>query len=433
MALGTGGWTSQNMVLPGTYINFTSPLTATASAGVTGVVAIPLELDWGKEGEIITVEYSDFISDSKSIFGYDILDDKMINIRELFKNASKLLVYRLGTSTKASCTYASALYGGIRGNDLKLVVTKDGDIFTVETYLDGSLVDSQDVTSSDELTDNDYVSFVKTSTLAVTTGLSLTGGANDSSITGDDYQSFLDKIESYTFNILACPSSTDTIKALFVLFTKTMCDDSGSNFQTVCYRVENADHQCVVSVENESGDSDNPEALVYWVSGALANCALGESITNKTYDGEYDADLDYTQAELKAGITAGKFMFHSVNGTAVVLKDINTFVSFTDTKGSDFASNQTVRTTMSLAVDIAAQFGSYYLGKVPNDSAGRLSLWNDVCKILSSYQSQRAIDSFETSDITISEGSERTNVICQIENLQITGAMEALYMNVVII
>ena len=52
MALGGGSFITQNKVLPGAYINFVSVASASATLSDRGVVTMPLELDWGVEGQI---------------------------------------------------------------------------------------------------------------------------------------------------------------------------------------------------------------------------------------------------------------------------------------------------------------------------------------------------------------------------------------------
>lgn len=58
--LGGGTFISQNKKLPGSYINFVSASRASSALSERGIVAMPLALDWGAEGEIITVTNEDF-------------------------------------------------------------------------------------------------------------------------------------------------------------------------------------------------------------------------------------------------------------------------------------------------------------------------------------------------------------------------------------
>ncbi|HCA71377.1 MAG TPA: phage tail protein, partial [Ruminococcaceae bacterium] len=55
MALGGGTFTAQDKVLPGAYINFVSAAQASTMLSDRGIVAMPLQLDWGPDGEVFSV------------------------------------------------------------------------------------------------------------------------------------------------------------------------------------------------------------------------------------------------------------------------------------------------------------------------------------------------------------------------------------------
>lgn len=172
MALGGGTFITQNKVLPGAYINFVSVASASATLSDRGVVTMPLELDWGVDGEIFEVEARDFQKNSTKFFGHAYTDDEMKGLRDLFKYASKLYAYKLNSGgTKASCTFATAKYPGTRGNDLKIVIQANVDDptqFDCYTYMGTDCVDEQTVSSASGLVDNDYVDFKQDATLIVT-------------------------------------------------------------------------------------------------------------------------------------------------------------------------------------------------------------------------------------------------------------------------
>ena len=110
MALGGGSFTTQNKKLPGAYINFVSVAAASAALSERGIATMPLELDWGKEGEIFEVTSEDFQKNTLKIFGYPYDHAKLKGLRDLFLGARTLYAYRLnGGGTKASNTYAEAL------------------------------------------------------------------------------------------------------------------------------------------------------------------------------------------------------------------------------------------------------------------------------------------------------------------------------------
>ncbi len=334
----------------------------------------------------------------------DIKFEKMKGLRDLFANASTLYAYRLDSGgTKASNTYAEALYGGTRGNSIRISIQQDIDDETkwdVTTYLDGEKVDMQTVSGPGELVPNGYVGFKTNFTLAAVAGEALTGGS-DGEVSGSSYQEFLDKIESYSFNTLGVVTTDDTVKKLFVSFTKRLRDEMGIKFQLVVYGYREADYMGVVSIKNKCIDGAYKDkdgmvypceaAAVYWVTGALAGCKVNASCQNRVYDGEYSVDATFTQSELASAILSGEFVFHMVNGSVRVLDDINTMVTVTDTCGEVFKDNQTVRVIDQLANDDAVLFNTKYLGKVPNDEAGRTALWADLVKIRQELQVLRAI------------------------------------------
>ncbi|ENY8474653.1 phage tail sheath family protein [Clostridioides difficile] len=433
MALGGGTFVTQNKVLPGAYINFVSATRATSSLSDRGIVAIPLELDWGIDEDVFQVTSDDFEKYSVKYFGYDYTHEKLKGLRDLFKNIRLGYFYKLNKGVKASCTIAIAKYSGIRGNDLKVIVTTnidDNAKFDVVTLLDNKKVDTQIAKVITDLQDNDYITWKKDATLEASAGLVFTGGTNGEAVTGAEYQAFLDKIESYSFNALGCLATTTEIKSLFVEFTKRMRDKVGAKFQTVLYKKSDADYEGVVSVENKIKDTGLLESsLVYWTTGAIAGCDINKSNTNKKYDGEFDVDVNYTQIQLEEALKTGKFIFHKVGDEVHVLEDINTFVSFTDDKNDDFSSNQSVRVLDQIANDIATLFNEKYLGKVPNDKAGRISFWNDVVKHHKELENIRAIEDFKTDDVSVELGNDKKTVIVS-DAVKVINAMSKLYMTV---
>ena len=429
--LGGGIFTAQNKTLPGAYINFVSAARATATLSDRGFVAMPLSLDWGEEGSVFTVTNDDFIRNCQKIFGYDYTHDKMKGLRDLFKNAQTLFAYKLNAGTKATNAYGTAKYGGIRGNDIKTVITANVDneaAFDVATYLGTSLVDKQTVLTMDELKDNDYVVFTKTAALALTASTPMSGGENGGDVTGQAWQDALAALEKYSFNVLGCLSTTETVKDLCIEYTKRMRDEVGVKFQCVVYKKATADHEAVISVENKVvGEAE--ESAVYWVTGAEAACKVNKSCTNKVYDGYFNVDVNYTQTQLEEALKAGKFIFHQVGENVRVLEDINTLVTVTEEKGADFKSNQTIRVIDQVGNDTAATFNTKYLGIIPNNRSGRISLWNDLVKYCKELQNLQAIEDFVPENIEVTQGDHKKAVIVSMVITPVN-AMAQLYMTV---
>jgi len=432
MALGGGSFIGMNKVLPGAYINFVSSTASQAEGVDRGVVALAADLDWGDPKKVVRITQADFYQNAWKYFGHDYKADALKPFRDLFTNAVAVYLYRLNGTTKATCTYCDARYEGTAGNNLKIVIaenensTSENRIYDVTTYADNIAVDSQTVTQTSELLDTDYVVWKDSATLAVTAGTNLTGGANGTS-SESEHQNFLDAIQQYQFNTLACASTNSTTQALYVAFTKRMRDDMGVKFQLILHGYTGTtDHEGIILVKNNTGSE-----LVYWVAGASAACPINESLTNKTYDGEYTVDVNLTQTQLQTALANGEFVFHRVGDEARVLSDINTLKTFTATKGSVFSDNQAVRVIDYIGNYIASLFNTKYLGKVANDNTGRTVLWNEIVNLFKVLQTNNAIVNFESSDITVTAGTTKNSVVANV-SVEIAGTMTKLYMTVLV-
>ena len=448
MALGGGAFIAQNKTLPGAYINFISAARATASLGDRGVVAAPFALDYGPEGRIFGLSASEIAGKSLALFGYAYTDEKMRFARELFANARTVYFYRLDGGTAAECTYAKAKYGGTRGNALTLVVEADADSpgqFVVQVLLNGSVVDRRSgAANTDDLKESPYLDWKPGVALEAMAGMAFTGGT-DTPATGEAHTRFLDAVETCGVNVICCPADSapdPVLQKLYAQRVKTLRDERGVKVQCVVWNYA-ADHEGVINVKNAvvgaAGGSAafNPCDIVYWVAGVAAGTPVNRSALNKIYDGEYLLDVDYTQLELENAIKNGEFAFHHVgnasDGSPVVrvLADINSLITVTAEKGDDFKENQTIRVLDQIGNDIAALFANKYLGVVPNDHDGRVSLWADIVAHHRQLEAARAIEDFDSADVTVEQGNTRKSVVVS-DKVRPVNAMAQLYMTVVV-
>ena len=436
MALGGGPFLTQNKVLPGTYQNFISAQRAFVNLSDRGYVGLPIALDWGTDDGVMTVTKEDFQKDSLKLFGYDYTHNKLKGIRDLFKGAITVFFAKLNLGgAKAANVLAEAKYKGVRGNDLKIVSqanVDDPSKFDVYTYLDTTLVDEQKgVAAIADLVANDYVTFKPNATLVATAGMPLTGGANGATAltAGTPHQQALDELEAYGFNTLGCLSSEPVIKSLYVEYTKRIRDEVGGKFQLVGHKIGAADHEGIIDIQNDAkGVDEEVFGATYWVTGVQAGVAVNRSNTNRKYDGEHTLDMTETktQPQLIALLKGGKYMFHRVGDEVRVLEDVNTFTSFAPDKNEDFSMNQVIRVLDQIAIDTANLFNTRYLGKVPNDQDGRISLWNDIGAHRMEMQRIRALQNYNKDELIVEQGNSKKSVVVT-EIVIPTVAMSQLY------
>jgi hypothetical protein len=106
-------------------------------------------------------------------------------------------------------------------------------------------------------------------------------------------------------------------------------------------------------------------------------------------------------------------------------------VTTSDTQGDIFKDNQTIRVIDQIANDIAVLFNTKYLGVVPNDAAGRTSLWSDIVKHHQQLNDIRAIENFSDSDISVAQGDTKKSVVVT-DAVTVVNAMGKLYMTVTV-
>lgn len=234
-------------------------------------------------------------------------------------------------------------------------------------------------------------------------------------------------LEPYEFNVL-CAYTADA--SAYITAVKSWRDDLGKKCQVVVYNAEKPDHEGVINVVSTVAEGD-AYALVAWVAGAEAGCQVNESCTNMLYNGEYKIICDKTQSQLEACLKNGQIAFHLVYGDVRLLEDINSLTTFTEDKGEDFKYNQTMRVVDLIANDIAYLFNTKYLGKIPNNASGRVSLWGDIVKHHRELEELQAIEAFNADELKVERGATKKSVVVH-DAITVVNAMAQLYMTVVV-
>lgn len=430
-----GTWVAQNKVRPGVYIDIYSQAKPLSTVGERGTTTMALALSWGAPKMIQTIYAGDNLFD---VLGYDITAPQLLLVREALKRVKTLLLYRLNAGTKATAILgsltATAKYGGLRGNDIKVIIQAnldDNTKFDVKTTVSDEEVDSQTVADIAGLVSNIWVDFSGAGSLAVNAGVALTGGA-DGSGTNQDHTEYLAAAELYDFNTMALVSTDATLKSVYVSFAKRLRDGEGRKIQLVVENYPTADFEGVISVKNgvalTDGTTLTAEQATAWVAAATAGAEANQSLTYRAYDDALDAVPRYSGPQIEAALLNGEFVFVHNGGKAIVEQDINTFTSFTPTKGKQFSKNRPIRVMDGLANDWKAVYETYYIGKVDNNDDGRNLFRKDCIKLAEDYQGMGAIQNFDAqTDILVSQGVDSDAVYVE-AYIQTVDSIEKVYM-----
>ena len=239
-------------------------------------------------------------------------------------------------------------------------------------------------------------------------------------------------IEPYDFNVLCAYTDVAEDVAAYIDAVKSWRDEIGKKCQVVVYSQTAPNHEGVINVVSTISDENvGLYALVAWVAGAEAGCKINESCTNMIYDGEYTVITNNTQLQLEDCIKNGQIVFHNVYGEVRLLEDVNSLTTTTVDKGEDFKANQTIRVIDQIANDIAKLFNTKYLGKIPNNASGRVSLWADIVAHHRQLEEIQAIENFDSALVTVEQGATKKSVIVN-DAVTVINSMAQLYMTVVI-
>ncbi|AIQ45619.1 phage-like element PBSX protein XkdK [Paenibacillus sp. FSL R7-0273] len=432
-----GTWTLQNKVRPGVYINVESSGGTLGAAGSRGVAGIALSLPWGAAKVITPIVAGE---DTLTRLGYDLTAPELLLVRETLKRARTVLLYKLNEGTKAAVTAgvltATAKYGGLRGNALRVVVQTnldDNTKFDVKTLLDGSVVDTQVVSNIAGLVANDWIVWSGTGALTASAGAPLVGGANGA-VTNADHTAFLAALELYDFQTVALPSTDNALKAVYAAFIRRLRDAEGKKVQAVLENYPTADNEGVLSVRNgvvlSDGTTLTAAQATAWVAGATAGAEMNESLTYAAYDDAVDVAPRYTNSQIEAALSAGEFIFTPSGGRAVVEQDINTFLSYTPAKNKSFHKNRVIRVLDGIANDLKRIFEASYIGKVSNNVDGRALFRKEIVVYLDALQGIDAIQNFDAqTDITVLPGTDSDAIYVE-ANIQPVDSIEKVYMKV---
>ncbi len=186
-----------NKVLPGVYAKIRA-----GERKVLGetprVAAMAMELDWGEEITILSKG-----EDTLERLWYSLDDQRMVLVKEILRHGEVLLLYRMNSGGSAASSKlgenltVTAVYPGVRGNDLTVTAVPQEDGVLVQTFLDGMEMDRQLVEDAGELQENDWVRFAGTGEPAAATAV-LTGGSSGE-VQETAYDVFLKELEGRAF------------------------------------------------------------------------------------------------------------------------------------------------------------------------------------------------------------------------------------------
>lgn len=437
-----GTWQSQNRIRAGAYINFVGVAKGLMTVGDRGIVALPLPLTWGAEGTLIEVLSTDMLTnDARALVGCNAFDSESKLLAGALTYAYKALVYRTTKDgAKAKVTLGNlvvtAKYAGTFGNQIQVSISKDTDsgIFTVYTYVKGSVVDTQRVVEIADLDNNDYVVFSGNGALAETAGSTLTGGTDGTAT--NDFEEFFELLKMAKWQVLAMFSTESQVQANTINLIKTLREEEGRYVQAVVCNNATVDYEGIINsvcgaVIN--GVEYSVSDFVAIVAGMTAGASFNESNTARKIEGATKIIGELTDADIKKGLQKGHFILStSSSGNIKVEQDINSLHTFTIDKGYVFSKNRVIRTLDEIGTTTCVTWEDNYMGKVDNNEDGRTAFKADLIQYANELMRLNGITEFDSlEDLKVERGSD-IDVVLVDWNVKPVDSMEKLYMTVAV-
>lgn len=442
-----GNWTEQNKIRPGVYINFTSTQNLGLSIGRRGTVAICEPMSWGPVGTVMTVPIN---TDTTPYCGYGITTEQGRFLNEIFKGTDRtdpptqVLLYRPAADSSAEATATTgsltvtALYPGVRGNDITIVIEEDADqedTFTVSTVVDGLVVDTQTGATVSDLQANDWVEFSGTGALTATAGTPLTGGL-DGTVQTAAYSAFLAALEPYAFDVLIYDGTDQTTAAAMVNFVERIAAADGKYSQLVAANLTTPpDSRFVIHVVSGVTLSDGATLTApqtcWWVGGATAGAQYNESLTYARYPDAVGVAPAMTNSDIETAEVAGKMVLFEDNGAVKIDWDINSLTTYTLDISKAYHKNRVIRVCNTIANDLYRQFSDSFIGVVDNNEEGRALFKSVIVKYLMDMQAGGGIQNFEADDVEVLPGNDIDSIVINIA-IQPVDAAEKLYITITV-
>lgn len=375
-----------------------------AETGVTGVVTMPLALDWGAQVTTITQG-----ENTLRKLAHDIGSEEMKLVNEVMKNANTLYLWRLNEGTEASIELTSnvtakAIYPGTAGNRIKVTVEGNGNNkYTVKTYLDNVERDTQTVSSPAEFVPNAYIKLEGSGSFSGDSMQNLANGTDGNTPTSADYDLYLEKMESYDFNIM-CYTGTDAqVKnKMFNWITRMRKADLAA--QVV---MSNAAFDSPAVINSTIGGGTSAYELTAaeacaTMAGIMAKQGITSSATYYSVEGWTHVSPRLSTDEMIDKTKAGETLFVDRKGTIQVLYDVNSLTTYTDDAPEDFHKNLIIRTLDRYGVDLQKMLDTQVVAKIRASQDGLNTIKGMICQLTTdNYLNRGYIEDFTEDDVSV--------------------------------
>jgi hypothetical protein len=184
-----------------------------------------------------------------------------------------------------------------------------------------------------------------------------------------DYSAAMTALEAETWNYLAIPGIAETDTTTISSWIKGLRDNNNVRVKSILPNTA-ADHEGIINfaTDNIVVGSNTYSAADYCarIAGLIAGTPLKQSATYSVLP-EVDDVPHMSKTDFDTAIAAGKFVLMNDGKKVKVARAVNSLVTTTEDKGSDFQKIKLVDIMDQIHDDIYSTVEDSYIGKYPND------------------------------------------------------------------
>ncbi|UVI32087.1 phage tail sheath C-terminal domain-containing protein [Paenibacillus spongiae] len=213
------------------------------------------------------------------------------------------------------------------------------------------------------------------------------------------YTAALDYAESIRFNVFAIPGIVEADIATVGTWVKDQFDNKGKKFLAVLPSHE-GDHPAIVNFDTDDIKVGETAYTVTQYSARIAGLLAGLPLTvAPTYQVLSDVtDIPrIKKADADTAIDEGKLILWHDGEKVKIASGVTSYITVTGDRGEDWKKIKLVRIYNKIYDDIRTTIENFYIGRVQNSYANKLSLVASIRSYFNELENQEILDTGKNS------------------------------------
>ena len=114
----------------------------------------------------------------------------------------------------------------------------------------------------------------------------------------------------------------------------------------------------------------------------------------------------------------------------MVLDDINTFRTYTETKNEMYSSNRSLRVINDISNYCLMKYDVYFVGQLDNNESGRNILKGDILNYMYTLEANNGLQNVEKEDVIIEPNADSKKAVDMYIAIETVDSIEKIYIQI---